>query len=252
MNEEILNLRQGLVDNYDSLLKSLPSNKAQVSLFEDEPSFEYELTPKTYMTNVEMLEREREVLSLVASVEYVKHNTMFAELLNIPRISETDRMADKVKAVAVCVAKGTEEGKWGPVYTASFADSFLRIEIEVDLTSQNNFRIGDLYLINYTQFNTSKPYAKYKLLRAFKASRLYNHRLFTKGKLIATSAPNYDKLNKGNEFVSYIKSIESDVGGIKIEFKHNEKILKTKVLLDDEIYDHLTNYFNIKIIYGRN
>ena len=256
MDKEQLNNRQSIIENYDSLIKSIPKNVNQVSLFDEEPQLIAIPASNTY-TSIELLERERSVLGLVASLDYIEQSNLITDLIGVKRLSDTDLSLAKVSAIAVCLGIEVGEGRRGPVYYGIFGDSYRVIKVSMNIVNQNLLIIGNLYLIKYLQFNTDKEYASYRLIKLFKSTRLTNYKLFKRSILEITNNGPHDDESLANDFLEYIKSIESDIGGTKVLFLgNNDERIETKIFIDNDIYKILTNYYNLNIKinkqYGRN
>jgi len=243
---EKLEHRQAIVDNYERIIKALPKNKDQITMFAEDPLLEWAIKPDDVIESILLLEEERRVLTYVSSVDYIKKNSLMSLVLNIKRLSDVSINDFKAKATGICVGMRSDVKFNKVFYYGIFADSYRKVEILISLSIFNSLQVGQMYLLNYKQKSLNGKDIKYYLIKLFLITRK------TTGLLLKGKTLKFEVLKKNNdykqakEFAMYISSIRND-NGIEVIISLEEKILKIKVLMSEEIFRHLVDYFNIKV-----
>lgn len=254
--KEILKSRKIISDNIGEIIKNQLKDKNQLNLFYNEDVL-LKLTQKTKLSNIEMLERERNYLGVIFSIDYLADSIIFLDLLKIPRISNANLNSDNtISAIAVCISKKEVVSKTGRIYyVIEFGDSIRKIKIKLyDRNIYSKLNVKDTYIIKLSKKSYYKNEDFFILIKHMNLTKKKLNEIFI-NPIILTNEDLSIKKNKekAREFIFYMNKLmtqKTDGNEIKGIFKIGDNISSTyKIKFNIEIYNNLKNNFNFNFKY---
>lgn len=255
ISKETLMNRQIIADNVQELIIKGSEDKNQLNLFSDIDEL-VELRKKQELTYLEILEKEREALGIILSVDYLRNSTMFIDLLRINRLSSANLNNRNEDAIAICISKIEEISRKGhKFYTVEFGDSIRKINVRIyNPNIYNNIIIGDTYAIKISSESYYKDNSFFSLIRYMNLDNKKLSDIFTE----PIALENYnDDLTKDKEkaldFIIYIselidKATDDNYVNMFVNTPHSKSTIY-KIKFDNEIYNYFLNNFNFTFKY---